>query len=99
MKLRIPKDCVLTNETVLELKKLVKYLIKEYEIKYKDKYKVYLYANCLKIVCRKKSYYLTIVQYNHEYFWYVVPFLEQYLLMKCNGGNDYQFIMCLFLFI
>lgn len=92
MKLKIPNNCRITNETIIELKKFIKYLIQDFEEKYKDKYKIYLYAGFLRIRYKQKNYYVTIVEYNQEYFWYIMPFFQEYLLMRFIGGDGFDLV-------
>lgn len=82
MNLEIPEDCQITAKANLELRKQVKYLIENYEKITNDGYKIYLCSNCLNILRHKKKYWLTIVEYQDELFWYLKPFYNSYLLVK-----------------
>lgn len=95
MKIMIPKNCRITEEAILSLKKEVKYLIERYEEKYSKDYKIYLYANSLKVKYKQKNYDVAIVEYNHELFWYVKPFYKSYLLLKNTNDLCLELILAI----
>lgn len=94
MKILIPNDCIISEKSIIELKKVVKYLIQNYETKY-SKYKIYLYPNYLKVNYKKHNYTLTILEYNCELFWYMKPFDNSYFLLKYTSVNSLSYILSL----
>ena len=85
MKIDIPKNCCITKETIWELKSYVKDMLLKHE-EFKE-FKIYLYSNFLKIKFQKKQFVLTIVSFNSEFFWYLKPYKESYLLIKANDWD------------
>ena len=93
MKIKIPQNCSITDKTVLQLKKQIKYLINNYDERYKKEYKIYLYSNFLKINYKNHNFNITLVEYNNELFWYIKPFYNNYLLIKYVNVECFDIIL------
>lgn len=93
MKIKIPQNCSITDKAILQLKKQIKYLISNYDERYKKEYKIYLYSNFLKINYRNHNFSVALVEYNSELFWYIKPFHNSYLLIKNVNVECFDIIL------
>ena len=88
--LELPDFVHITSECIDYLKKELTKLIEEYATDESKQFNILIYANYLKIKYNHHQYNLAIVMINNNYFWYLCPYLDSYLILKLTNNCHYQ---------
>ena len=91
------KNYNITTRSLRQLKEEIKLIIRNYS-KLKN-FKIYIDDVYLKIKYKNKLFYFTILEKNSEFFWYLKPYYNDYLLIKEPYNKSFDLILTIIKFL